>query len=80
MDENVGGFDRIVRVLLGVTLIAVGTSGSMGLLELAVGPLPQTVASGVVILVGGALLVTGLLRRCPINAALGISSFRNIEE
>ena len=60
---NVGGFDRIFRLILGVVLIAVAY------FEILTG-------TGAIIayVVAAIALVTGLVKFCPINALLGINS------
>ena len=56
--HNLSGADRVVRVLLGLALLSL----------VVIGP---TTAWGYLGLV---LVVTGLLGRCPLYAALGIST------
>ncbi len=56
--ENVGGFDRFVRILVGMILIAMIFVGPKSLWGL-VGLVP---------------LLTGLLRTCPLYRLLGIDT------
>ena len=63
MNQNVGGYDRSVRVILGVIFALVGTTM---LLESTIGVVP--------IAAGGYLLATVIVGRCPINRALGIDT------
>jgi len=58
MKANVGGIDRIARIVLGLVLIALAATGTVG----AWGWL------------GVVPLATGLLRFCPLYPLLGISS------
>jgi hypothetical protein len=74
MEKNVGGADRIARLVLGPLLILAGVAGYAGLLALAVGPFPQALTSVVVFLVGVILLVTGLVQKCPMNRLLGFNT------
>ncbi|MEF8791600.1 MAG: DUF2892 domain-containing protein [Haloarculaceae archaeon] len=79
MEKNVGGTDRIARLVIGPVLVLAGVAGYAGLLVLAVGPFPQALTSVIVFLVGGILLVTGLVRKCPLNRALGLDTHRQEE-
>lgn len=79
MRKNVGGTDRIARLVIGPVLALAGIAGYAGLLGLAVGPLPQALTSVVVFLVGMILLVTGLVRTCPLNRILGYDTYHRKE-
>lgn len=79
MHENVGGMDRIARLLVGPILVLVGVAGYAGIFALAVGPLPQALTSILVVLVGGILVVTGLVQKCPLNRVLGFNTYRQQE-
>lgn len=74
MHVNVGGYDRIARLVLGPVLFVVGLAGYAGLVSLAVGPVPQALGSLLLVLVGLILAVTGAVRRCPLNAAVGLNT------
>ena len=76
MKKNVGGADRIARLVVGPVLILSGIAGYAGLFALAVGPLPQTLTSVILFLVGAILLVTGLVQRCPANRIIGLDTHR----
>lgn len=56
--ENVGGFDRFVRILVGIVLIAMIFVG------------PKTLWG----LVGLVPLLTGLLRNCPLYRLVGVNT------
>jgi len=58
MKANVGGLDRILRIVVGLVLITLAATGSVG-------------AWG---WIGVVPLVTGLIRWCPAYPLLGISS------
>ena len=63
MKQNVGGIDRVLRIAVGLLLIilaATGTVGPWGWL----GVIP---------------LFTGVLRYCPLYALLGINTYRNAD-
>ena len=77
MEKNVGGYDRIGRLVVGMLLLIVGIAGfAVGRAGelLAVGPIPQEVAAAIILLVGAILVVTGYLQQCPINRQLGINT------
>lgn len=75
MNKNVGGMDRPARLVFGPVLLLAGIAGYAGVLALAVGPLPQALTSAIVLLVGAVLLVTGLVRKCPLNRILGFDTY-----
>ncbi|MUV59239.1 DUF2892 domain-containing protein [Halogeometricum sp. CBA1124] len=75
MQKNVGGYDRIARLVVGPLLIAVGAAAFGGLFTIAAGTLGLVVA-GIALLVGAVLLATGITQKCPLNNVLGIDTFR----
>ena len=58
MKTNVGGIDRIARIVLGLVLIGLALTGHIGVWGW-IGLVP---------------LATGLLRTCPLYSVLGFSS------
>ena len=68
MDKNVGGLDRIARLVLGGLLVLAALAGYVGALELGL-----TVA-GLAVVVGAVLLVTGTTQRCPLWLALRVDT------
>lgn len=58
MQANVGGIDRILRIVVGIVLITLAATGSVGFWGW-IGVVP---------------LLTGLIRWCPLYPLLGISS------
>ena len=58
MKANVGGIDRIARIIVGLVLIALAATGTVGVWGW-IGVVP---------------LLTGLIRWCPLYPLLGISS------
>ena len=58
MKENVGGIDRILRIVVGLVLITLAATGSVG-------------AWG---WIGVVPLLTGLIRWCPAYPLLGMST------
>jgi hypothetical protein len=74
MKKNVGGYDRIARLVVGPILIILGGSGLGGLITLAAGTL-GLVLSGVSLLVGAVLTATGLTQKCPLNSIVGMDTY-----
>ncbi|MDY6770166.1 MAG: DUF2892 domain-containing protein [Candidatus Nanohaloarchaea archaeon] len=74
MEQNVGGPDRVLRFILGTALVLGGGAGYVGVVRVAVGPLPQALTSALLVLVGTVLLVTASARRCPCLELLGIDT------
>lgn len=58
MKSNVGGIDRILRVAVGLTLIALAATGTVGVWGW-IGVVP---------------LATGLFRFCPLYPLIGVNS------
>ncbi len=58
MKFNVGGLDRILRIIVGIVLIALAVTGTIGVWGW-IGIVP---------------LVTGLFKFCPLYSIIGISS------
>ena len=78
MEKNVGGYDRIARFVAGPVLIVVGLAAFGGLLTLASGTLGLVLA-GIAALVGVVLTVTAATQQCPLNAAIGMNTYRSGE-
>jgi len=76
MKQNVGGYDRLARFVVGPLLIVVGVAALGGLVTLASGTL-GLVAAGVAVLAGAILTVTAATRKCPLNAAIGLNTYRD---
>jgi hypothetical protein len=63
MKCNVGGLDRIGRIVVGIVLLIVG-------LAAPIGPTWQIVA----LVIAGIALLTAAVRFCPANAIIGINT------
>lgn len=74
MKKNVGGYDRMVRFVVGPVLLVVGLAGLGGLLTLATGTIGVALAVAA-LLVGAVFIVTATVQRCPLNRALGIDTY-----
>ncbi|WP_254543264.1 YgaP family membrane protein [Halomarina pelagica] len=76
MQKNVGGYDRIARLVLGPILVAVALAGLFGVVGLAIGPVSTLIVAVIAGLVGVVFLVTGTTQKCPLNRALGVDTYR----
>jgi len=65
MDRNVGDTDKIIRIIVGVALIALGLIG-LGASGLGI----------LAMLIGAVLVVTGAINFCPLFKVLGINSHK----
>jgi hypothetical protein len=75
MQKNVGGYDRIARLVVGPLLVVVGAAAIAGLFSVASGTLGLVLAA-LAIVVGGVFVATGITQKCPINNALGVNTYR----
>lgn len=67
LTRNVGSVDKIIRLVVGIVLIAWGFLGA-GI---------STTIGIIAMVVGVVLVLTGLINFCPLFRLLGISSFRS---
>ena len=67
MTQNVGSVDKIIRLVLGIILLA------LGIFQLGIASLWGILA----VIVGVVLIVTALIKFCPIFKILGINSNGN---
>ncbi|WP_254522984.1 YgaP family membrane protein [Natrinema caseinilyticum] len=70
MEKNVGGFDRIWRLVGGAMLVVIGAAALVG--AVAIGP----VLAAVMVVVGAVFFATGVLQRCVINRLLDLDTYR----
>ncbi|MDS0296323.1 YgaP family membrane protein [Halogeometricum luteum] len=75
MQKNVGGYDRIARLVVGPLLVVFGAAALGGGITVAAGTLGLALA-GIALVVGAVLAVTGVAQKCPLNRALGIDTYR----
>lgn len=73
MDKNVGGYDRIARLVAGPILLALGIAALAGVLTLAEGATGMALAV-IALLIGVVFLGTALTQKCPLNSLLGINT------
>ena len=74
MEKNVGGYDRIVRFVVGPVLIVVGGVSLGGFFTLAAGTL-GLVLGVIALLVGVVLTVTAVTQKCPLNSVIGLDTY-----
>jgi len=68
MDINIGGVDRWARIVAGLALVVVGVATLGGVLSFG------TMVGAIATLLGGVLVVTGLVRVCPLYRLLGVDT------
>ena len=61
MTANVGSVDRSIRIILGLALVALGFLGGW-----------STLGTIVSVVIGGILVVTALVRFCPLYRLIGV--------
>jgi hypothetical protein len=66
--KNVGGIDRILRIVVGVVLVGFGAYGNF------VAGAATSTANWIIMAVGAVPLVTGLLNFCPAYSLFGINT------
>ncbi|WP_126663945.1 YgaP family membrane protein [Haloterrigena salifodinae] len=62
MDRNVGGFDRVLRIVLGAALLLIGYRNR------------DRTAGTLAFIAGSDIVATAIIQRCPVNAVLGIDT------
>jgi len=72
MKTNVGETDRIVRLVVGIVLLAVAVAGFAELFTYD--PLTSTVGLAILAVIGLILVATGALRQCALYQLLGINT------
>jgi len=76
MQKNVGGYDRGARFVFGPILAVVGIAALGGVLSVTAGMLGVALAA-IALVVGAVLTVTAVTQKCPMNARLGIDTYRD---
>ncbi|PSQ16492.1 DUF2892 domain-containing protein [Halobacteriales archaeon QS_8_69_26] len=74
MQKNVGGPDRVARLVLGPVLVALGAASYLGYVFPVDDAAGRTVA-GVVVLSGLVFLATGAIQRCAFNRLTGTNTY-----
>ncbi len=69
MKHNVGGTDRIARIVIGIVLLIVGLAAPI-----------ETTWRIVALVIAAIALVTAVVRFCPANALLGINTCEREEK
>jgi hypothetical protein len=68
MKKNVGGFDRVWRLVGGAILALIGAAALVGVVSIGVVP------AAVMVVLGGVFFTTGVVQKCIINRFLGINT------
>jgi len=63
MTCNVGGIERPIRIVAGLLLIGIGAFAGL-----------PAVGTGIALILGGIMLVTGAIGYCPLSALFGINT------
>ena len=66
MDRNVGGMDRIARLVIGIVMLIVGFAAVGGTAGIVVG------------VIGAIIFVTGLLGRCAIYPFIKVNTYTRV--
>lgn len=69
-EKNVGGLDRLLRLIVGPLLLVVAAGATLG--AVALSPVLLAVSA----IAGAVLTVTGLTQKCPLNTLIGLNTFR----
>jgi uncharacterized protein HemX len=75
MERNVGGYDRIARLILGPVLVIVAAAAFGGYVTIASGLLGAALLWAALV-VGAVFIVTGTTQKCLLNRALGFNTYR----
>lgn len=75
MERNVGGMDRTARLVVGPLLVIVGLAMVVGLVPLSGGAAITVGLPVLLLIVGGVLVGTGGVQKCPINEAAGVNTY-----
>ncbi|MFB6075153.1 MAG: DUF2892 domain-containing protein [Haloarculaceae archaeon] len=76
MERNVGGYDRIARLVLGPLALLVAVGILSGVLDVGLDGTAGLVVTAVLLIAGAILVVTGAIRTCPANRLLGVNTYR----
>ncbi|ERJ05651.1 hypothetical protein HLRTI_002379 [Halorhabdus tiamatea SARL4B] len=72
MQTNVGETDRIVRLVVGIVVLAVAVAGFAEVFTYE--PITSTVGLAILAVIGLILVATGALRQCALYELLGIDT------
>jgi hypothetical protein len=70
MEKNVGGLDRVLRLVVGPALLAVGVAGYLQVLSLDI------LTVGIAVIFGLIFLITGITQQCVVNKFMGVNTRR----
>jgi hypothetical protein len=72
MEQNVGKFDRVIRIALGVAL-GTAAAATVGI-GTDLGATAELALAAVLLAVGVVFLATGVARTCPLYGVLGVNT------
>jgi hypothetical protein len=75
MEKNVGGIDRIARLVFGPILLVVGAAAIAGV-GISVSSTLGLAVAGLALLVGVVFTVTGLTQKCILNELIGLNTLK----
>lgn len=75
-EKNVGGTERLLRLGVGATLVALSLALVVGLAATSVDPFARLGGAAVALLAGSRLVWTGYTQKCYLNRRLGRNSCR----
>jgi len=73
-NKNVGGWDRLLRLIVGPALLVVSAAAVVGVIGLS----PVLIAFSAI--VGAILTVTGLTQKCPLNNLVKMDTYKGRKE
>ncbi|MDQ2055620.1 DUF2892 domain-containing protein [Halobellus sp. H-GB7] len=76
MEKNVGGYDRIARLVLGPVLGIISLAALAGYLSLGFGPLSTGVVAALFGVLSLVFIITGATQQCVLNRVLGLNTYR----
>ena len=69
-EKNVGGWDRLLRLIVGPVLIVISAGAVVGFISIS----PALIVLSAI--VGPILTVTGLTQKCPVNNLIGMDTYK----
>jgi len=73
-DKNVGGWDRLLRLIVGSVLLIASAAAVVGVIGLS------PVLIGLSAMIGAILTATGLTQKCPLNNLLRMDTYKGRKE
>jgi uncharacterized membrane protein YjfL (UPF0719 family) len=74
MERNVGGLDRLARLVVGPLFVFGGLLVVLDLTPFVASTAVRTGVAVVLLVLGGILLGTGAVQKCPLNRTVGVDT------